>query len=489
MFENYLIKNILYNDKNFSDIAGAFTEEILNNFDITHHKRNEIVIEANTKINKTVYVIIHGDLCEENNSKKRLKHLIGEVVLSDYVYFNEEKIIEKTLKAVPECLIAKIELNQLMKLLEEPFEKVKENLIKLEFCKKSKVFKHLSQFYLNRLCHYLTLETFNNEYIFKVGDEANKLYLIKSGIVELLYTINNVVHSVRIEPAEYFGKNALLYYVGNKSSDVTPRRTGAAFAVDKVECYTIERNNFIQIFKNNLFLKDYTMTRFHYLDPHLTLTDFYIFNQVSDGPRGPGLLSRNKLNNCLYFIKIFDKRIFENEQNFKNIKMTKQVLLKLDHPFIVKLSRTMKDNNYIYFLIEYLRGKDLTTILKEEQKIDPEIAKFWGASILIALKHIHKKKIIYRDLKPENVIILKSGYIKLIEFDVATIIPTEGKTYSVKGTPHYMAPEMIYQYSGYSFYVDFWALGVLLFQLVCGYLPFGHLLSDPNEIYMSIVNE
>jgi cGMP-dependent protein kinase len=74
-------------------------------------------------------------------------------------------------------------------------------------------------------------------------------------------------------------------------------------------------------------------------------------------------------------------------------------------------------------------------------------------------------------------------------FDVATVLAVDGRTNSLKGTPHYLAPEIIYDYSGYSYQVDFWSLGILLYEIICGCLPFGNNLDDPNEIYKAVMNE
>lgn len=117
-------------------------------------------------------------------------------------------------------------------------------------------------------------------------------------------------------------------------------------------------------------------------------------------------------------------------------------------------------------------------------KISSKTAAFYISGVYQMLKYLHNHSIIYRDIKPENIIICKDGYPKLIDFGSAKII--SGRTYSFLGTPHYMAPEVILG-KGYSFQSDYWSLGILLYELVTGILPFGEELEEPFEIYQAIL--
>jgi cGMP-dependent protein kinase len=104
---------------------------------------------------------------------------------------------------------------------------------------------------------------------------------------------------------------------------------------------------------------------------------------------------------------------------------------------------------------------------------------------MTAINYLHERKIIYRDIKPENIIVLKNGYLKLIDFGTAKEI--EDRTKTIIGTPHYMAPEVILGRE-YSFPVDFWSISICMYEFICGEVPFGEREEDPMEIYFAIIN-
>ena len=116
-------------------------------------------------------------------------------------------------------------------------------------------------------------------------------------------------------------------------------------------------------------------------------------------------------------------------------------MLQIDHPFIMKLIKTSKDEKRIYFLTEHVRGTDLFDVLREMGLLSNEDSMLYIASLIEVLEYLHERDIIYRDLKPENIMIDYEGYLKLIDFGTAKIL--SGRTFTVVGTPHYMAPEII----------------------------------------------
>lgn len=124
--------------------------------------------------------------------------------------------------------------------------------------------------------------------------------------------------------------------------------------------------------------------------------------------------------------------------------------------------------------MEYIEGEDLFDTMTKMISLSEENTKFLVSQILCVLEHLHSSKIIYRDLKPENIMMCTDGYLKLVDMGTAKKLKIERRyrTNTIIGTPHYMAPEIITG-KGYSFHVDLWSLGVIMYELLCGKLPFG----------------
>ena len=124
--------------------------------------------------------------------------------------------------------------------------------------------------------------------------------------------------------------------------------------------------------------------------------------------------------------------------------------------------------------MEYIEGEDLFDTMTKMISLSEENTKFLVSQILCVLEHLHSSKIIYRDLKPENIMMCTDGYLKLVDMGTAKKLKIERRyrTNTIIGTPHYMAPEIITG-KGYSFHVDLWSLGVIMYEMLCGKLPFG----------------
>ena len=208
--------------------------------------------------------------------------------------------------------------------------------------------------------------------------------------------------------------------------------------------------------------------------------------QLGQGNFGTVALVKNRKNNFNYAIKIISRQQIDNEGLHHNLELEKNILLQIDHPFIVKLVKTLKDVKHLYFLMEYIKGKELFDVIRDIGLIDKTQKQFYSASLMFAVDYLHERRFIYRDIKPENVIVIQKGYIKLIDFGTAKIITD--RTITMIGTPHYMAPEVILG-EGYSFQVDMWSIAICMYEFMCGAVPFGENFEDPYDVYLSIMNE
>jgi cGMP-dependent protein kinase len=134
--------------------------------------------------------------------------------------------------------------------------------------------------------------------------------------------------------------------------------------------------------------------------------------------------------------------------------------------------------------MEYVKGHDLFDVLRSIDILKESDTMFYASCLVLILEYLHSLQIVYRDLKPENVMIDHEGYPKLVDFGISRII--QGRTYTVIGTPHYMAPEVITE-KGYGMQVDYWSLGVMIFEFIYCNVPFASEESDPYLIYEKII--
>lgn len=151
-------------------------------------------------------------------------------------------------------------------------------------------------------------------------------------------------------------------------------------------------------------------------------------------------------------------------------------------PLIMKFYRTFKNEDAIYFLTQFIEGSELFDVIREMGLLTSTQAQFYIGSMILALEHMHSKNIIYRDIKPENIMVDKNGIMYLIDLGTAKVLNEKrhhGMALTMIGTPHYMAPEVYEGGKGYTQLVDLWSVGICLYEFVVGCLPFGEDLEDP----------
>ncbi|KAL6438116.1 hypothetical protein ACFW04_004387 [Cataglyphis niger] len=151
--------------------------------------------------------------------------------------------------------------------------------------------------------------------------------------------------------------------------------------------------------------------------------------------------------------------------------MERNILVDVEHPFIVRLHYAFQTEGKLYLILDFLRGGDLFSRLSKEVMFTEDDVKFYLAELALALDHIHKLGIIYRDLKPENILLDTEGHISLTDFGLSKQPLDDSKAYSFCGTVEYMAPEIVNR-KGHTFTSDWWSFGVLMFEMLTGALPF-----------------
>ena len=216
------------------------------------------------------------------------------------------------------------------------------------------------------------------------------------------------------------------------------------------------------------------------------IKDFEKLNTVGLGSYGRVCLCKKKKSGKVYVMKILKKNDIIKQKQVDHVYSEYTILSMLKHPFIVQLiGVNFEDPKYIYFILEYIQGGELFTLLRSKVTFPVPQTKFYIAHIITVFEYLHSKNIVYRDLKPENILINKNGYLKLTDFGFAKQLDSEkAKTYTLCGTPEYLAPEIILN-KGHGKAVDWWTLGILLFEMLVGIDPFSD--DEPMKTYQKIL--
>jgi len=214
----------------------------------------------------------------------------------------------------------------------------------------------------------------------------------------------------------------------------------------------------------------------------LSLERLEMLRVIGTGTFARVCLCQDKSSKDFYALKILTMAQVIKLKQVEHVINEKEILREVRHPFIVSLVWSHKDSHCLYMLFPYICGGELFSHLRQSGKFISSTAQFYAAEIVSALEYLHSLSIIYRDLKPENLLIDQEGHLIITDFGFAKKITD--RTWTLCGTPEYLAPEII-QSKGHNSSVDWWALGILIYEMLAGYPPF--YAENPLGIYEKIL--
>jgi serine/threonine protein kinase len=216
----------------------------------------------------------------------------------------------------------------------------------------------------------------------------------------------------------------------------------------------------------------------------MNLHDIELIRTIGRGTYSTVKLAILKKTQQYIVIKILKKSDMIRLKQVDHVISEYSILRSISHSFCVSLVGFSQDSSYLYIAQEFVQGGELFRLLRSSDKFDVIQTKYYSAMIVLILEYLHSKKIIYRDLKLENLLLDNLGYLKLVDFGFAK--KTDSRTFTLCGTPEYMAPEILLN-RGHSKAVDWWALGIIIYEMLTGNTPFYD--EDPMTVYNKILKQ
>ncbi len=214
----------------------------------------------------------------------------------------------------------------------------------------------------------------------------------------------------------------------------------------------------------------------------IKFSDLEIQSLIGKGNSGNVFLVKCSRNKRLYALKCMEKSKIRHLKQIQHAKNELHVIKTIRHPFCTAYVQCYQDHSKLYILQEWVSGGELFNQMQNDQTFKESAANFYAANVLCAIEYLHNYGIIYRDLKPENLLLDQDGYIKIADFGFAKNIAETGRTFTICGTPEYQAPEVIYK-KGTTKEADYWSLGILIYEMLVGYTPFRSTNDEPYQIY------
>ncbi|KAH8378480.1 hypothetical protein KR093_011630 [Drosophila rubida] len=479
-----LIKTAILDNDFMKNLDLAQIREIVDcMYPVKYPAKNLIIKEGDA--GSIVYVMEDGRV-EVSREGKYLSTLSGAKVLGELaILYNCQRTA--TITAITECNLWAIERQCFQTIM------MRTGLIRqaeyTDFLKSVPIFKDLPEDTLIKISDVLEETHYQRgDYIVRQGARGDTFFIISKGKVRVTIKQQDTQEEKFIRmlgKGDFFGEKAL-------QGDDLRTANIICESPEGVSCLVIDRETFNQLISSLDEIKhryddEGAMERRKINEEFrdINLTDLRVIATLGVGGFGRvELVQTNGDSSRSFALKQMKKSQIVETRQQQHIMSEKEIMGEANCQFIVKLFKTFKDKKYLYMLMESCLGGELWTILRDKGNFDDATTRFYTACVVEAFDYLHSRNIIYRDLKPENLLLDEKGYVKLVDFGFAKKLQSGRKTWTFCGTPEYVAPEVILN-RGHDISADYWSLGVLMFELLTGTPPFTG--SDPMRTYNIIL--
>jgi cGMP-dependent protein kinase len=400
------IKIAINKSKYLSKINQNLLELSYSSFKPAKYDKNSLVYKNGTVMDDKVVIILEGMLIREiGSSKTDIVALTddkkapvaerGTILFEEQLFsldVNKRFKIDYDINADPDCLLLEASLVDFVKHLGGSFHEITERSNLIESLSKVPLFKNFPANKIKTIAENINTETYKHlQKIIQEGEEGSKFYIVKSEKVDI-FVKNQYIRT--LNEFDFFGERSLF---------VQEPRSATAVANGPVSLYVLSKEIFTKIVDENF--KQHILERASLQDNTIELSDLDYIQNLGSGNFGNVYLVNSRKKNRLYALKAVSKNQIDKENLHANLEMERKILLQIDHPFIMKLVKSLKDKEDIYFLMEFVRGKELWDVIRDIGLLNKYQTQFYGCSLFLVIDYLHIRRFVYRDIKPENVMV------------------------------------------------------------------------------------
>jgi len=479
-----LIRNAIMDNDFMKNLESSQIKEIVDVMYPMEYAKGSLIIKEGD-IGSIVYVMEEGKVEVSREGKFLSVMSAGKLFGELAILYNCQRTA--TIKAATDCKLWAVE-RQCFQTIMMRTAMVRQSEY-TTFLKSVPTFVNLPEETLIKIADVMEETTYKEgDYIIRQGAVGDTFFIISQGRVKVTKKESGSSEEKfirNLHKGDFFGEKAL-------SGEEVRTANIIADDVMGVKCLVIDRDSFAHLISNLEEIKKRYIdlpARKQIIDEEfraLKLADLRIIATLGVGGFGRVelVMIHGDAKKRSFALKQMKKSQIVETRQQQHIMSEKEIMEESDCGFIVRLFKTFKDRKYLYMLMESCLGGELWTILRDRGNFDDPTTRFYTSCVVEAFDYLHSRGIIYRDLKPENLLLDASGYVKLVDFGFAKKLQVGRKTWTFCGTPEYVAPEVILN-KGHDISADYWSLGVLMFELLTGTPPFTG--TDPMKTYNIIL--